>query len=136
PELPTAVLEVAQTGDKQTRIAAIELLGQSGNATHLTTLLEIAAQEDAELAQSVMEALAALPSSKVNAEIIERLSNTRGKPLLVLIKLVGQRRINTTAALLEALEQPAPSIRAAALVALGETIGPDDLSALISHAIA
>ena len=52
---------------------------------------------------------------------------------LVLIELVGLRRIDTVPALIKAADDSNAQIRAAALTALGSTVGPGDLSVLITR---
>ncbi len=136
PVLPAAAVEAMKTGPKEVRIAAIRAVGQLGDAASLSTLLDIAANDDAQLAQAARAALAVLPGEKVNGEIIARLSKAQGRTLAVLIELVGQRRIAATSALVKALDQDDPAIRGAALTALGETIGLKDLSVLISQVVA
>jgi HEAT repeat protein len=134
--VPPAVLEVAKTGPKQVRIAAIGVVGRLGDAASVDALLEIAGETDAELAQTAQLALAGLPGEKVDAEIVARLAKAEGKPLGVLIGLVGQRRIDATDALVKAIDDSDPAIRAAALTAFGETVKGGQLSVLISLVIA
>ncbi len=133
--VPPAVLEVAKSGPKEVRIAAIGVVGRLGDASSLSTLLEIAAETDAELAQSAKTALAGLPGEKINSEIVARLAKAEGKTLPVLIELVGQRRIDATPALVKALDHADAAVRGAALTALGATVGPKDLSVLISQVV-
>jgi HEAT repeat protein len=131
-----AVLETAKNGDKQVRIAAIGVIGHSGDAASVSTLLEIATDADAELAQSAKTAIADLPGENVNKEIAARLPQAEGKALAVLIEVVGQRRIEVTAPLVKALDHSDTAIRSAALTALGETVGPKEVSVLLSQVLA
>ena len=131
-----AVLAAMKGGDKEVQIAAITVVGRSGDASSVATLLELATAADAELAQAAIAALGTLPGEKVNAEIAARLPQADGKSLSVLIETVGQRRIPATAALVKSLANADPAIRSAALKALGETIGPKELSVLIGEVLA
>ena len=133
--VPPAVLEVAKSGPKEVRIAAIGVVGRLGDASSLPTLLEIASTTDAELAQSAKTALAGLRGENINADIVTRLSKAEGKTLEVLIELVGQRRIDATPALVKAADHPEAAVRSAALTALGATVGAKDLSVLISRVV-
>jgi HEAT repeat protein len=133
--VPPAVLEVAKSGPKQVRIAAIGVVGRLGDASSLSTLLEIATETDAELAQTAKTALAGLPGEKINAEVVARLPKAEGKTLSVLIELVGQRRIDATPVLVKAVDHPDAAIRSAALTALGATVGAKQLSVLVSQAV-
>jgi HEAT repeat protein len=134
--LPSAVHEVATNGPKELRIAAIGVVGRLGDASSMPTLLEIATQSDAELAAAARAALAGLPGEKVDAEIIGRLSKSKGKSLAVLIELVGQRRISAIPALVKAIDHPDEAIRRAAVTALGATAGAKDLTVLIAQVVA
>ncbi len=134
--LPAAILEISKSGPKPMRIAAIGAVGRLGDASSLSTLLDIAAENDAELSQSAKTALAELSGDNVNAEIAARLAKAEGKSLASLIELVGQRRIDATAPLVRAVGHPDAAIRNAALTALGKTASPKELAVLISQVVA
>lgn len=129
-----AVLKAAVSGPKPVRLAAVNALGRVGDASCLAELLTIVTEDDAELTQAAKGALAELRGEKVDAEIVARLGKPGGKIYPLLIELVGQRRIEATAPLLNALDQSDKTIRAAALTALGETVALDGLPVLISQA--
>jgi HEAT repeat protein len=78
--LPAAVFEVAKNGSKPVRIAAIEAIGRAGDATSLSTLLEVAADSDQELAQAAKAALADLPGEKVTRSWSPGCRRPRGRP--------------------------------------------------------
>ena len=128
-----AVLETAKTGSKPARLAALGIIRQSGDASCVPTLLEIAAQEDAELARASQDALAELPDQNVNPEILARLQKADGKLQRILIEVVGIRRIAATPALTKAANSGDPAVRAAALTALGATVGLEDVGVLIER---
>ncbi len=127
------MLRLAKGGAKPTRIAAISVLRNSGDTSALPTLLEIAVDDDVEIAAAAKSAIVAMPDKQVDSQITERLNNADGKIRLMLIELVGQRRIEATKPLVKALDSSDAAIRAAALTALGETIAQDDLSILIAQ---
>jgi len=103
----------------------------------LSTLLEIAAEADAEVSQTAQTALAGLSGASVNAELAARLPQAEGKKLEVLIEIIGQRRIEAaTADLRKLIDHPDAAIRGATLTALGETVGPKELFVLVSQAVA
>ena len=85
-----------------------------GDDSCVATLLEISTSPDADLAQAAKAALADLPGEKIDADIAARLPKAEGKTLAVLIELVGQRRIEATAALLQAVDNTDASVRGAA----------------------
>jgi HEAT repeat protein len=133
---PAAILAAAQTGPKEVRLSAIDALGRVGDSSCLTTLLDLAVGPDANLAQAAKTALSVLPGEKVNAQLAALLPNVEGDKFLLLIELVGQRRIQAVPALVKALENPEKAIRSAALRALGETVDLQGLNLLITHSIA
>lgn len=131
-----AMLQAAQSGPTQVRIAALGMLKQVGNASCVPTLIEIAVAADEEVAQAALVALEDLPGEGVNADLAARLAKAEGKTRQLLIQLVGLRRIDAAAALLKAADDPDAQIRSAALTALGETVGLHDLAVLISRVVA
>lgn len=132
----SAVSKAAVSGPKPLRLAAISALSRVGDASSLDSLLSTAVDADEDLAIAAKATLAELPGDKVNSQIGTMLPNAKGKSQLVLIELVGQRRIESTPALLKALDSPDKKIRGAALIALGETVSLKGLPVLISQAIA
>ncbi len=131
-----SVRKAAEQGPKQVRLAAIGALGRIGNASCLATLLEIASDDDAELAKTARTALAELPGDDVDSQIVNLLPNAKGKSYPQLIELVGQRRIGATDMLIKALDHSDQTVRSAALTALGETVALKNLSVLVSHVVA
>ncbi|MDH3718527.1 MAG: HEAT repeat domain-containing protein, partial [Planctomycetota bacterium] len=130
-----AMLQAARSGPQPTRIGAIGVLRNAGDPSAVPALLEIASDDDAEVAGTAQAALAAMAGKQIDAQITRRLDQAQGKTRAVLIQLVGQRRIDATPALLKAVDDPDALIRQAALTALGETIGQDNLSLLIAHVV-
>jgi len=135
PALLPKVLEGALAGPKQVRMAGIGFLGRAGNASCVSPLLGIAVGDDAELAQAAQAALTDLPGDDVNAEIAARLATADAKTFPVLIQLVGNRRIDAVGVLLKAIDNPEAAVRGAALTALGATVPPASLPALVSQAV-
>lgn len=131
-DLPT-VLKAAGTGPKPVRLAAINALARVGNATCLVPLLEMAIEPDAAVVDAAKAALADLSGPSVDKEIVARLSKAQGKTYLLLIELVGQRRIEAVNELLKALEHPDKAVRGAALAALGNTVTPKTLVVLTAQ---
>lgn len=132
----SAVLTAAAQGPKQVRLAAIDALGRVGDASCLDVLLQVAIEEDKELAQTAKTTLANLASDRVDAQIVALLPNAKGKSYPLLIELVGQRRIDAVPLLMKALDSSDKAVRAAALAALGETVTLKGLSVLVSQVIA
>jgi HEAT repeat protein len=131
-----AMLKVAQSGPGQVRIAAIGMLKRLGDASCVPILLEIAVAAEEDVAQAAVAALEGLPGEGVNADLAARLGKAEGKLRQLLIQLVGLRRIEAVGALLKAADDSDAQIRSAALTALGETAGLDDLAVLITRVVA
>jgi HEAT repeat protein len=116
-------------------LAAINALGRIGDESCLSTLLFTALDADANIAESAKSALAGLPGDKVDAEILTLLPEYQGKLYLLLIELVGLRRIDAVPELLQALEHSDQGVRHAALTSLGQTVTLKRLSVLIARVV-
>ena len=88
------VKKVAKSGPKELRITAINILIRLGDVSCVPVLLEAATEDDAELKQAAMEALVRLPGKDVDADMLTRLPQAKGKLQQVLIELAGQRQIS------------------------------------------
>jgi hypothetical protein len=131
-----AILKAAGRGPQPARLAALGALGRVGDASCLASLLEIAVEPEAEVAQAAKAALVSLPDEKADQEIAARLATAQGKTYPVLIELAGERRIAAVPALVKALDHSDKSVRQVALAALGNTAAAKDLSVLISQVMA
>ncbi len=131
-----ALLKAASLGPKQVRIAAMTALGRVGNVACVPALLELGLEPDAELADAAKTALSVLPDEKVGQEIIVHLPKAEGKRYVMLLELVGQRRIKAVNELVKALDHADQSVRSAALTSLGNTVPAEHLSVLISQVVA
>jgi hypothetical protein len=114
---------------------AMEVLGRIGDISCVPTLLEAAGNNDAKVAEAAKNALASLPDQGVDTVVRQRLEDATGQVRQVLIDVVGMRRIDAIPQLLKAADDSEQNIRAAALAALGSTVGPEDLSQLITRAV-
>jgi len=132
-ELPKAVVHAAISGEKPVRLAALEVVGRMGDASSVPVLLDAAVSEDAELSQAGRAALVSLKGEQVNAELSKRLAEAKGKPQIVLIELVGERRMAVVPQLIKILHQQDESTREATIIALGSTAGPKDVAILLAE---
>ncbi|MFH1924797.1 MAG: HEAT repeat domain-containing protein [Planctomycetota bacterium] len=136
PAVLPPVLEAAEGGPNEARIAAVGVLGRLGNASCVPALLAVALEADADLAQAAKDALEDLPGDDVDADLAARLPQATGASRRLLIEMAGQRRIAAaTPALLKAADDSDGEIRSAALSALGSTVGPDELAVLIARVV-
>jgi HEAT repeat protein len=131
-----AILEAAAGGPSEVRVVAIGVLKRVGNASSVSALLDMAIETDAELADAAMDSLEGLPGQDVDADLAARLSQAEGPMRRLLIELVGLRRIEAIPDLLKAADDADREIRLAALTALGSTVGPEDLSVLVTRVVA
>jgi HEAT repeat protein len=133
--VPQQALEMAKKGPTPVRIAAITLIGSAGNASSVAPLLEIASSGDPDVAPAAKAALSDLPGEGVNSAILALFAKADAKTLPVLIEVVGARRLDASESLIKAIALPDDAIRAAALTALGETIGQGQLSVLVAQVV-
>jgi len=131
-----AVVKAAEQGPAAVRISAIDALQRVGDDSCLSALLKITVDETGELATAAQQTLAVLPGQDVNKEIGALLPTAEADEYKLLLQLVGQRRIPVVDEVVKALDSPDRSVRAAALVALGETVSLKRLSLLVSQAVA
>ncbi len=130
-----AVLKAAGQGDKQVRLSAIDALSRVGNDSCLSALLKIAAESDADVSQSAKETLAELPGKNFNSQIVAMLPKSEEENYILLLQLIGQRRIDAVPVVVKSLGHSDPAVRSAALVALGETVPLAKLSLLVSQVV-
>jgi HEAT repeat protein len=128
-----AIVNAAESASPVMRLSAIDAMRRVGDDTCLPILLDLAGDEDAEMAQAARRALTELPGERVNQRIVEQLKTADERDLPLLLQLVAGRRIDAVDEVLPALKNPEATIRHAALGALGETVKPARLTLLISQ---
>ena len=131
----SSILESATHGPKEATIAAVDALGRVGDASCLAVLLDLALQDDSEVAQEAKETLFQIPDEHINAEILAMLPDAQEGKLLLLLEVVGRRRIDAVAFLIKSLNHPDSMVRSAALFALGETANFSNFPILLSKFI-
>jgi HEAT repeat protein len=115
-----AVLSAAGSGPQQLRLTAVGILDHLGNPASVSVLLVAAADSDADLAQAALAALARLPGSGVDADLLARLPSSTGKARQVLIMLAGQRHLDRALPIIvKSGDDPDAGVRAAAVQAIG-----------------
>ncbi len=120
-----AVLRAAQGGPKALRITAINILIRLGDVACVPTLLAAATEGDAELRKAAQETLSRLPGKDVDADLVGRLADAKGKTRQVLIELAGQREIAAALpAIVSSIEDADAGVRGAAIQAVG-VLGQD-----------
>ncbi|MHC4463031.1 MAG: HEAT repeat domain-containing protein [Planctomycetota bacterium] len=123
------VQKTAQSSPKDLRITAINILIRLGDVSCVPVLLEAATEDDAKLEQAAMETLIRLPGKDVDADLLARLPQARGKLQQVLIELAGQRQISQACpAVVLSLHDVDTEIRGAAVRTIS-IIGQDQQTA-------
>jgi len=126
--LPT-VHKAAQSSPKDLRITAINILIRLGDVSCVPVLLEAAIEDDSKLEQAAVETLVRLPGKDVDADLLARLPQARGKLQQVLIELAGQRQISEALpAVVSSLHDIDAGTRGAAVETIG-IIGQDQQTA-------
>jgi HEAT repeat protein len=134
-DVQTIVELAANAKSKEVRVAAIDALGRTGDASCVAPLLKVATDSE-DLIAPVRAALVSIPDEAVNQEIVARLPQAQGNvDSQLLIEVVGLRRIEATDALVKALDSPRPLVRHAALESLGRTVAPERLGLLIKQVV-
>ena len=127
-----ALLQVAKSGPDSVRISLVKLLKQSGNASCVPLLLQLAVDRNAELAAAAVESLSDMSGKEVDAEIVARLPKAEGKARLLLLQLVGDRMLTKAIPeVIKAASDPDLQVRLQALATLGYAVEFKDLSVLI-----
>jgi len=129
-----AVLQAVKSDSDVVRAAAVDVLQRVGDASSVPVLLDIAVSSNKELAEAAKAALEGLGGDGIDEALGAEVEGADTDTLVVLIELAGRRRISEAVPqLLEAAGDTDPQIRAVALIALGETIGPESLSFLVAR---
>lgn len=122
------------TGDRSVRLAAIRGLPRTRpRATPVADVLTAALGDpDEEVAAAAAGALGELPAGVADAHLTAMLQTAPGKGRAAAIQVVGARRIESAVpALLNAAADPDPTTRTAALRALGDLAGQEQVPRLL-----
>lgn len=123
------VLGAAQKGSQDLRLTAIDILIRLGDVSCVPPLLEVATAGDAELSAAATETLVRLADKKVDADLLARLPEAKGKMRQTLIELAAQRQIAAALpAMVASLHDSNAGIRSAAVDAVG-ILGQDQQAA-------
>lgn len=123
------VHKAAQSGSKNLRLTAINILIELGNVSCVPILLEAVTEGDTDLEKAAMETLVRLPGKEVDSDLLARLPEARGKLQQILIELAGQRQIGEALpVIVSSLNNSNDGIRNAAIQTVG-IIGQDPQAA-------
>lgn len=132
-----AVLEASKSPHPQVRLAAINALATVGDASVVPQLLKAATQSDPDLVSAARAALATLSDPKVDAAVANMIETPDQTMQRVAVELAGRRQIVAAVpALVKAAGSDDEQTSLAAIVALGDTISPGQLSLLTERLLA
>jgi len=127
-----AVLEAAGNASKPLRLAAIQVMDRIGTVACLTALESAAASSDAEISGAALAALARLPGSEVDAQIMQQLAQADAGLRRVAIEVAGRRSLEAAMpAIARSAGDADPGVRTASLQAIGAMGGTGQLPELV-----
>jgi HEAT repeat protein len=121
------------TVDVAVRVAAIDALQNVGDASVVAVLIEAANQtEEKSVSDAAKNTLATLPGKEVDEAIVGLLEGDNSAIRVTAIKLVAERRIfSASPVLVKALRDSDATVSEAAVSALGQIAGIEDLPVLL-----
>jgi HEAT repeat protein len=126
------ILGLARSATNEVREAAVRALGQLGDLTALSPLIELVADSDPMVAAAAKAAVSGFPEGLADAAIVELLGSAKPELRQIAIGLVGQRRItNAVPALLKIAGDADAALGTASLKVLSDLGGQGDVPALI-----
>lgn len=131
--LQATVLRWAASGPQVVRLAALEAIGRTGDASAVDPLVSLAA--DPAVAEAARTALVALPGEAVNRVVIGRLSGADVNLQPILAQVIGARRIPAVAQLQPLVASADPAVRMAAFEALGNVVDLTNLGLLVDAVV-
>lgn len=127
-----AVVKAAQADSPELRLAAVQLLEQRGDATCVPVLLAAVTAPDSAVAKAAKTTLSRLHGAGVDAALAAKLPDATGPQRVALIELCGRRQITSALpVILQAVQDPQPEVRRAALQAVGALGGEPEVAELV-----
>lgn len=128
------VLNLLKNPQPQVRAAAIRTFAAIGDATTLPVLFEAAGQPDALVAAAARDTLASMAHPEVDAAVVAMAEKAEGKPRLLLLDVLGRRRIIAAMPILTyAANDPDEQVRIAAIRAMGQAVDANRLPLLVER---
>jgi HEAT repeat protein len=126
------IMEAARAGSKPLRLVAVTVIERLGNLSSVPALVQVAMDQDSQISQAAVGALTRLSAEGVDKAVVSSLQNSTGRQREVLIRVAGQRQImDALPAILASAEAKDPTVRTAALKALGSIGTESELPSLI-----
>ena len=127
-----ALSDLAKSGVKSVRIAAIRALPDIGNASAVPVLVGLPADTDNEISKAAQEALAALPGREADAAVMRMLNSNETDRQLKALEMIERRRMTkVSSALLKATRDDDESVRTASIRVLGDLAGEVQFPVLV-----
>jgi HEAT repeat protein len=127
-----ALSDLAKSGEKSVRIAAIKAMPDIGDASAVPALAGLMGDSDGDVSNAAQEALAALPGRDVDAAIMAMLDSSDKSQRLTALEMIKRRRMtNVAGALLKATEDEDESVRTASIRMLGDLAGEVEFGVLV-----
>ncbi len=128
-----AALAEARQGLIEVRTAALAALAQMGHRPGLELMMELSWTEDGDLAKSARNALSYFPGEEGDAAVLALLRHAQPLARLAAVEMIGQGALEKPANVLMpvAKNDKDKDVRMAALRALQESAGLDELPALL-----
>ncbi len=132
PAARSAVVQAAGSDDPGIQLAAVTALGAVGTAREVNLLAELLTTEDKDVAAQAKASLASMSGEGVNEAIAAAAGKAKAPARASLVALLGQRQAREcVAAVLAALDDKDESVRLAAVRALGQIGGEDEVARAI-----
>jgi HEAT repeat protein len=127
-----ALLDVAKSGPKPVRIAALQTVTELADASAVPVLVQLLDDSDREIAQTAQGSLATFPGREADAAVTAMFQDGNADKKRVALDLMGRRRIkDSIPALLQAARGADPKARSDAVRLLGDLGGSEQLPALL-----
>ena len=129
---PAVVEVLAKSQDDQVRIAAIKALGPLGNATDTSQLVALLSSRSAAERAAARRSLIDLRGKDVAVAITAKMKGADAPVRIALIETLTERRaLDAVPDLLSAVVDDEPTVRAAAMKALGQLAGPVHIPGMV-----
>ncbi len=134
---PAVVELLAATKDEPVRVAAMGALGFLGEPADATLLLRFLANGSPAEQAAARTSLERLPGEAASATIATEMKRSKPPERVMLIELLANRRaFNTAADILPDAVNADPVVRSAAMAALGQLAGPEQIPGMVRGILA
>jgi HEAT repeat protein len=128
-----ALLDVAKSGAKPVRIAAIETVTELADASAVPVVVQLLDDSDREIAQTAQTSLATFPGPEADAAVAEMFTSGNTDKQRTSLDLMGRRRMASgVPALLKAARNADTKVRPEVIRLIGDLGGAAQLPALLA----